>query len=72
MRSTNRAYLSNEEQRYTHSRLAYDVRQGLKTGQQSLHVHAYHIHMMEYYEATNALLYPNTSFGGFAESRQRQ
>ena len=55
-------YHTAAEEKYRSSRYAYDIRQLLKEGHQLLHVHAFHMHMMGYWDAVEAMIYPETSF----------
>lgn len=55
-------YHTAAEEKYRSSRCAYNIRQLLKEGHQLLHVHAFHMHMMEYWDAVEALIYLETSF----------
>ena len=61
-RDADKLYHTAAEGKYRSSRLAYDTRQMLKEGYQILHVHAFHMHMMGYWDAVEAMAYPETSF----------
>lgn len=61
-KEADRLYHQASEEKYQASKRGYDIRQLLRGGHQLLHVHAFHMHMMEYWDAVETMTYPETSF----------